>query len=61
MLIGTQCLLDKHCSNLDSGLLLLFSGIFWVGLFAIIGLGWQARLLGCRKKLKIGNIKDAAI
>ena len=61
MLIDSQCLLGKHCSNLDSGLLLLFSGIFWVGIFAIIGLGWQARLLGCRKKLKIVNIKEAAI
>ena len=55
LLINSQCLLGRFCSNVDSTLVLLFSGIFWVGLFVIVGLGWQARLFGCRKKLRDGT------
>ncbi len=57
-LINSQCLHGKYCSNVDSSLALLFSGIFWIGLFVIVGLGWQARLFGCRKKLRVENALD---
>ena len=49
-LISSPCRLHKSCSKLDDVLGLILSVIFWVGIFAIIGLGWQSRLFGCRRR-----------
>ncbi|WP_299978669.1 RDD family protein [uncultured Pseudoteredinibacter sp.] len=50
LFISESCFEGHSCSDIDGVINIGFSLLFYISVFVIIALAWQARLWGCRKR-----------
>lgn len=50
--VSDNCINYNRCTNSEEVIEMVLSIVFYIWIFIAVGMGWQCRLVGCRRKLK---------